>query len=867
MKRQLIIAAGLFLLNNHLKAQQLPTNNAPAGAALNGSNSSEFWSRAGNTNAPGANINNIFGTLWDSPIYLRTNGLNRVQFFSNQGSAAQAWVTPLPYGGGMGINLDPSNPILNPLSLLHIGENLQTGTQGGYRSWMQVGTFIGHRSDQFYLGTKPEPSTANDRTDAVINWGDNTNLVGGPAEYGPDYLRFIFTAPYGGSGYNTYAAGNDGLEIMRLQPDGSVGVGNFYNDVLFPYKSAARRLEILSNKTTATGNGTPIVRLTHTQQNPAALTTTGKYVEMEPRATGDLVIQSFDNTQTTNAVRNQKERYVGINTANPGNTLEINSQLAGPGTSNGSGTATGLSGLRFTDLNSTSVKQTNPGTGLLALNASGDVIYVDAPPSGGTFGASCTDPSPTAGALTFDTKVNLNNFNLYFTNSGTLGKNRIGIGYGCGTTIGAKFNVLQKEPTATSANTISGRFDNTDVATAQLQTLIGAQGYARGVQTVDRVQLFGGHFTAYNSRKNTGIYGRAETGTWPTSMPATNIAGDFEAFYGGAVGVRTRATGTSSSTGISAYATNSPTNVGGVFMSDALNATSVSYGVQASGGPSGSPQNFIRAGYFSGIVEGTMMPIWGSDQQFKTNVTDLDGTLEILTSLQPHQYYFDTINYERFNFGTGLQFGFIAQEIESQYPNLVHSSVLPAEYDSLGVEIAPAIKYKSLNYTAIIPLNTQAIIELNHKVESKDSIINAQSAQITDLNNRLTNLENCLSALLPTLCSMNQSLIQNNSAEQQALVRKDIAVTLSNKDAVVLDQNVPNPFAEQTVINFSIPETVKKAQIHFYDGQGKLMQSVDIADRGLGSLTVFGSDLSSGVYTYTLVADGQVVATKKMMKQ
>jgi hypothetical protein len=861
MKKHFFLA-GLLLPLGVLHAQQNPTNTFPT-TATNGTSSNQFWSRAGNTEAFGSN--NIFGTLWNSPIWVQTNGLNRVQFFSNQGSAAQPWVTPLPYGGGMGINLDPSNPVRNPLSLLHIGENLQTGTQGGYRSWMQVGTFMGHRSDQFYVGTKPETSPANDRTDAVINWGDNTNLVGGPTEYGPDYLRFIFTAPFGASGYNTYAAGNDGLEIMRLQPDGSVGIGNFYNDVLFPYKSPARRLEILSNKTTATANGTPVMRMTHTQQNPGALTTTGKYVDFEPRATGDLVIQSLDNTQPIFPTKNFKERFVGINTANPGNTLEINSQWAGPNTLTGATpTSTGFSGLRFTDLNSTSVPQTNPGAGFLSVNTTGDVVYVEAPLPSSTFGAACSNP--TGGALTFDTKVNLNNFNLYFTNAGTIGKNRIGIGYGCGTTINAKFNVLQKEPAATPVNTIAGHFDNTDVATATLQTLIGAQGYARGVQTVDRVQLIGGHFTAYNSRKNTGVYGRAETGTWPASIPAVNVAGDFEAFYASSVGVRARATGTSNSTGVSGIALNSPSNIGGSFSSEALNPTSLSYGILASGGPSGSTLNSIRAGYFSGIVEAGLF-LQGSDQQFKTNVANLDGTLEILSTLQPHQYYFDTINYERLNFGTGLQFGFIAQEVESKYPNLVHSSTLPAEYDSLGVEIAPAIKYKSLNYTAIIPLNTQAIIELNNKVDSKDSIINAQSAQITDLNNRLTNLENCLSALLPTLCSMNQSLIQNNSDEQQALVRKDIAVTLSNKDAIVLDQNVPNPFAEQTVINFSIPETVKKAQIHFYDGQGKLMQSVDVADRGLGSLTVFGSDLSTGVYTYTLVADGQVVATKKMMKQ
>ena len=92
-------------------------------------------------------------------------------------------------------------------------------------------------------------------------------------------------------------------------------------------------------------------------------------------------------------------------------------------------------------------------------------------------------------------------------------------------------------------------------------------------------------------------------------------------------------------------------------------------------------------------------------------------------------------------------------------------------------------------------------------------------------------------------------------------------MTLSNRTAIVLDQNVPNPFAEQTTIRFSIPESVKKAQLHFYDAQGKFLQSVDVTERGMGSLTVFGSDLSSGIYTYTLVADGVVVATKKMMKE
>ena len=69
------------------------------------------------------------------------------------------------------------------------------------------------------------------------------------------------------------------------------------------------------------------------------------------------------------------------------------------------------------------------------------------------------------------------------------------------------------------------------------------------------------------------------------------------------------------------------------------------------------------------------------------------------------------------------------------------------------------------------------------------------------------------------------------------------------------------------MIGYNLPETVKRAQILFYDAQGKLIQTVELTARGAGQLTVFADDLSSGVYTYALVANGAVVDTKKMVKQ
>jgi hypothetical protein len=87
----------------------------------------------------------------------------------------------------------------NPLSMLHIGD----GPGGEYRPWMVRGTLVSENTDGVFFGLKNEGS---DRKDAVIAWGDN------PA----DVFRFIFAAD-GGSA--------DGQEIMRLQPNGNVGIG------------------------------------------------------------------------------------------------------------------------------------------------------------------------------------------------------------------------------------------------------------------------------------------------------------------------------------------------------------------------------------------------------------------------------------------------------------------------------------------------------------------------------------------------------------------------------------------------------------------------------------------------------------------
>ncbi len=363
----------------------------------------------------------------------------------------------------------------------------------------------------------------------------------------------------------------------------------------------------------------------------------------------------------------------------------------------------------------------------------------------------------------------------------------------------------------------------------------------------------------YGKLVNTGLSGESSSGSFP---PAETNRGVFGQAINGRFNYGGQFVTTGSNLSISSY------GVYGVVTGTGQNT----YGVFGQGGAG----NVNYAGYFAGNVHVTgslTIPsgtVTASDQQFKTNIQHLNGALGLISQLQPRTYYLDTVNYEDFYFESDQQMGFVAQELETVLPELVTTHIRPAQYDSTGTQIAAEITYKGVEYEELIPLMIAGMQEQQFQIDSlqtENLQIDSLKTVVTDLNDRLTQLENCLSGILPFLCQLSQSAIEQTSEETQQELLQAIDIRLSDKNSIVLNQNVPNPFAESTVISYSIPETVQKAQIHFYDGGGKLINTVEIPERGIGRINVFADDLSSGVYTYSLVADGIIVSTKRMMKQ
>ncbi len=84
-------------------------------------------------------------------------------------------------------------------------------------------------------------------------------------------------------------------------------------------------------------------------------------------------------------------------------------------------------------------------------------------------------------------------------------------------------------------------------------------------------------------------------------------------------------------------------------------------------------------------------------------------------------------------------------------------------------------------------------------------------------------------------------------------------------DAFSVKAAYPNPFNPATMLSFSLPE-VAKVTLNVFDVQGRLVATLvnGLREAGQHQVTFDGSNLSSGVYLYTLQA-GSYSATGKMV--
>ena len=160
-------------------------------------------------------------------------------------------------------------------------------------------------------------------------------------------------------------------------------------------------------------------------------------------------------------------------------------------------------------------------------------------------------------------------------------------------------------------------------------------------------------------------------------------------------------------------------------------------------------------------------------------------------------------------------YGLMAAQLQQIYPDLV--------YENQQGDLC-------INYIEMIPLLVESIKELK--------------AEITTLQGGNGGGAVVMSRAMPSATGIEEAAA--------------VAIPM-------LKQNTPNPFTENTVIEYTLPETVQTATLYIYDMNGKQIEQIALTERGESSVNVNGGQLSAGMYLYSLIADGKVVDTKRMI--
>lgn len=240
-------------------------------------------------------------------------------------------------------------------------------------------------------------------------------------------------------------------------------------------------------------------------------------------------------------------------------------------------------------------------------------------------------------------------------------------------------------------------------------------------------------------------------------------------------------------------------------------------------GSSWSDEGFNTNGRYAGLFHGdlkTTDAVYASafntlaDSRLNINSTQLsNGTLDNLMQISVFKYDLQQFNVDNGSAISSLGYYNDDSGILEREHFGISGQELSEIYPNLVTESQDG--YLSVNYVEMVPLLIQSIQELK--------------AELDDLKSA--------------------TKVQERMPGQGA----------------VLYQNTPNPFSDRCLIRCTIPQDIKNASLFLYDYNGRQIQSRIITERGDVQLFLEGTGLYAGIYLYSLITDGEIVDTRRML--
>jgi hypothetical protein len=248
-----------------------------------------------------------------------------------------------------------------------------------------------------------------------------------------------------------------------------------------------------------------------------------------------------------------------------------------------------------------------------------------------------------------------------------------------------------------------------------------------------------------------------------------------------------------------------------------------------------------------------------SDLREKKNVEDINYGIETIKKLRPVEYQWISGNDDN------KKLGLIAQELQKVIPEVVVSKefVITNEETNEG-------EWKEANrlgvyYSDLIPVLIKGMQEQQTQIEAlQPAKVVALEEKVAKLESENLSMKQQLEEILSRLNAFDGDL-QNCCFN----VGQETGVSSSNADAQsaipTLEQNIPNPFRENTTIKYYLPSDSRTATITISDLNGVQLKQFDLQGKGFGQVLISGGSFAAGTYVYTLTVNGKQVDSKKMM--
>jgi len=237
-----------------------------------------------------------------------------------------------------------------------------------------------------------------------------------------------------------------------------------------------------------------------------------------------------------------------------------------------------------------------------------------------------------------------------------------------------------------------------------------------------------------------------------------------------------------------------------------------------------------------------------SDKRLKRNIKKYEGGLDLIKKLNPVTYEY---NGKAGTKAGQKHIGVVAQELQKVAPEMV-SSFRVTTADDGGIEYidgrpdGQVVTRTEHEYLSINASNLKWMMV--DAIQEQQEIIETQKDEIATMREEMAEMKEMMQAVLNE---------QNTGINQQN-------IQLNGRGAY-LEQNQPNPFNINTLINYYVPADAANAVVNIFNEKGQLIHSERIVQMGAGQIQIKAGTIAAGTYSYSLLINGKITDTKRMV--